>query len=49
VTVSDDDVAKKKLLRMILEDSNLNITSFGLKNYELEEVFIGLVEDDANE
>ncbi|MHA2004955.1 MAG: ABC transporter ATP-binding protein [Candidatus Thorarchaeota archaeon] len=49
VTVSDDSAAKKKLLRMILEDSNLNVTNFGLKHYELEEVFLRLVEDDTNE
>ncbi|MFW9850562.1 MAG: ABC transporter ATP-binding protein [Candidatus Thorarchaeota archaeon] len=49
VTVTDEDTAKKKLLRLILEDSNLNITDFGLKHYELEEVFMRLVEDDSNE
>ena len=49
VTVSDDSTAKKKLQRMILEDSNLSITSFGLKHYELEEVFMRIVEDDKSE
>jgi ABC-2 type transport system ATP-binding protein len=49
VTVSDDSIAKKKLQRMILEDSNLSITSFGLKHYELEEVFMRIVEDDKSE
>jgi ABC-type multidrug transport system ATPase subunit len=49
ITVSDDDVAKKRLLRMTLEDTGLNVTSFGLKHYELEEVFMRLVEDDINE
>ncbi|MHA1908338.1 MAG: ABC transporter ATP-binding protein [Candidatus Thorarchaeota archaeon] len=49
VTVSDDSTAKKKLLQMILEDSNLSVTSFGLKHYELEEIFMKLVEDDTNE
>ncbi len=49
VTVSDDSTAKKKLLRMILEDSNLSVTNFGLKHYELEEVFMRLVEDDKVE
>jgi ABC-2 type transport system ATP-binding protein len=49
VTVTDDSIAKKKLLQMILEDSNLSVTSFGLKHYELEEVFMRLVEDDKNE
>ncbi len=49
VTVTDEDTAKKKLLRLILEDSSLNITDFGLKHYELEEVFMRLVEDDSNE
>lgn len=49
ITVSDDSTAKKKLLRMILEDSNLNITNFGLKHYELEEVFLRMVEDDKSD
>ena len=49
ISVSDDDVAKKKLLRMTLEDTGLNVTSFGLKHYELEEVFMRLVEDDISE
>ncbi|MHA1960287.1 MAG: ABC transporter ATP-binding protein [Candidatus Thorarchaeota archaeon] len=49
VTVSDDNAAKKNLLRMILEDSSLNVTNFGLKHYELEEVFMRLVEADKNE
>ena len=49
VTVSDDSIARKKLLRMIQEDADLSITSFGLKHYELEDVFMRLVEDDSNE
>jgi len=49
VTVTDASTAKKKLQRMILEDSNLTITSFGLKHYELEEVFMRIVEDDKSE
>ena len=49
VTVSDESTAKKKLLRMILEDSNLSITNFGLKHYELEEVFMRIVEDDKSD
>jgi ABC-2 type transport system ATP-binding protein len=46
---SESRIEKKKLLRMIQEDADLSVTSFGLKNYELEEVFMKLVEDDTNE
>ena len=49
VTVSNDSTARKKLLRMIQEDSGLNITNFGLKHYELEEVFMRIVEDDTSD
>lgn len=49
VTVSNESTARKKLLQMILEDSSLNVTNFGLKHYELEEVFMRIVEDDTSD
>jgi ABC-2 type transport system ATP-binding protein len=46
VTVTDDQVAKSQLLRLVLADEGLTVTKFGLKTYELEEVFMDMVEGD---
>ena len=44
VTVTDDAVAEDQLLRLVLADEHVKVTEFGRKKYELEEVFLGLVE-----
>jgi ABC-2 type transport system ATP-binding protein len=44
VSVSDDTAAEDLLLRLILEDRSLNVKHFGRKTYNLEEVFMDLVE-----
>jgi ABC-2 type transport system ATP-binding protein len=44
VSVSDDTAAEDLLLRLILEDRSLNVKHFGRKTYNLEEVFLELVE-----
>jgi hypothetical protein len=44
VSVSDDAAAEDLLLRLILEDRSLKVKHFGRKTYNLEEVFLGLVE-----
>jgi len=49
VSVSDDAIAKKQLLRTILADNNVDVLDYGLKQYELEEIFMRLVEDDSND
>lgn len=49
VNVTDDAVAKKKLLRTILSDDSVIVLDYGLKQYELEEIFMKLVEDDSND
>ncbi|OLS26688.1 MAG: putative ABC transporter ATP-binding protein YxlF [Candidatus Heimdallarchaeota archaeon LC_3] len=43
VHVSDEQVAKTKLLRLFLTDETINILEFGIKRYDLEEAFIKLV------
>jgi ABC-2 type transport system ATP-binding protein len=44
VSVSDEAAAEDLLLRLILEDRSLKVKHFGRKSYNLEEVFLGLVE-----
>jgi len=46
VTVEDNEVAKKQLLRTVLKDDRVDVIDFGLKQYELEEIFMRLVEED---
>jgi ABC-2 type transport system ATP-binding protein len=43
VSVKDDDAAEDQMLRLILEDRDLRVKSFGRKTYNLEEVFLTLV------
>ncbi len=44
VAVSDEAAAEQQLLRLILQDPAVTVTSFGRKTYNLEEVFLNLVE-----
>ncbi len=44
VSVTSVDAAEDQLPRLILEDRDLRIVSFGRKTHNLEEVFLGLVE-----
>jgi hypothetical protein len=44
VTVTDEAAAEAQLLRTVLSDAHINVLEFGRKKYELEEVFLGLVE-----
>ncbi len=46
VTVTDDEAAKAQLLRLVLADEQLTVTKFGRKTYELEEIFMNIVEGD---
>lgn len=46
VTVTDDEVAKAQLLRLMLADEQVMITSFGRKTYNLEEIFMNIVKGD---
>jgi len=45
VNVEDEEKAKRDLLRSVLSDKSVTITEFGRRKYELEEVFIRLVEE----
>ena len=45
VTVDDEEKAKSDLLRSVLGDKSVTIAEFGRRKYELEEVFLRLVED----
>jgi ABC-2 type transport system ATP-binding protein len=48
VSVSDENAAEANLLRHILADQTLTVTEFSRKKYELEEVFMEIVEGDNN-
>lgn len=45
VTVEDETKAKKDMLRSVLSDKTVTVTEFGRRKYELEEVFLRLVEE----
>jgi ABC-2 type transport system ATP-binding protein len=49
VSVTDEVAAKDQLLRLILSDEQITVTNFGLKTYELEEIFINIVEGDNHD
>ncbi len=44
VSVTDEAVAEAELLRLILAERGVNVTEFGRKHYDLEEVFLSIVE-----
>ena len=46
VNVTDAGAAEAQLLRLLLADAGTTITEFGRKKYNLEEVFLGIVEGD---
>lgn len=48
VAVSDEAAAESELLRLLLADEQLVVLDFGRKTFELEEVFMNLVEGDNN-
>ena len=49
ISVGDEALAEEKLLRLILRDRSLSVCEFGMKKYELEEIFLRLVEDDRSD
>ena len=48
VSVSDEAAAENQLLRTVLEDRQVKVTSFNRKKYELEEVFMDIVKGDGD-
>ncbi len=49
VRVTDADAAKAELLRLLQADGGVVVTSFGRKEYELEEIFMSIVEGTQND
>ena len=49
VSVRDETMAEEELLRLILRDRSLSVCEFGMKKYELEEIFMKLVEEDRSD
>lgn len=48
VSVTDEEAAKAQLLRLALTDEHTTVTEFGRKKYELEEIFMSIVEGGNN-
>jgi ABC-2 type transport system ATP-binding protein len=46
VSVTDKEAAESELLRLVLADEQLMVIDWGRKKYELEEIFLSLVEGD---
>jgi len=46
VTVTDEQAAETQLLRSVLADEEVVVTTFQRKRYELEEIFVSIVEGD---
>ena len=44
VSVTDEAAAESQLLRTVLADDNLTVVEFGRRRYELEDIFMGIVE-----
>ena len=44
VSVTDEAAAKSELFRMLVCDEHVNVLEFGRKKYELEDVFLSIVE-----
>jgi ABC-2 type transport system ATP-binding protein len=44
ISVTDEAIAETKLLRLLLADEKLIVTDFRHKEYELEEIFVNIVE-----
>jgi ABC-2 type transport system ATP-binding protein len=44
VNVTDEQAAEAQLLRLVLVDEHTTVTEFGRKKYELEEIFVSIVE-----
>jgi ABC-2 type transport system ATP-binding protein len=49
VTVTDEAAAKAQLLRLVMSDKQITVTRFGQKTYQLEEIFMNIVEGDDHE
>jgi ABC-2 type transport system ATP-binding protein len=48
IGVNDEDAAEDQLLRLMLSDRTVRVTDFGKQVYELEDVFLRMVEGDPH-
>lgn len=48
VSVTDESAAENQLLRLVMQDSDLTVTEFGRKKYDLEEVFMSIVGEEKH-
>lgn len=48
IEVNDDDAAEAELFRLLAQDEQVMVVNYGRKTYELEEIFMQLVEGDNN-
>jgi ABC-2 type transport system ATP-binding protein len=48
VSVTDESAAESQLLRVVLADPSVMVTEFGRQKYDLEEVFLNIVEGGKN-
>jgi ABC-2 type transport system ATP-binding protein len=48
VSVTDPDTAEDQLLRLVLDDRSVRVAAFGQRRYDLEEVFLNLVEGNGH-
>ncbi len=49
VSVSDEATAESQLLRLVLSDPGVSVAEFGRQKYDLEEVFLNIVEGGRND
>lgn len=48
ISVSDEATAKDQLLRLALSDPSVTVVEYGRKTYNLEDIFVNLVEGEQN-
>ena len=48
MTITDESLAEKKLLRLLLQDETITVKELSRKKYDLEDVFIKFVEGEKN-
>jgi ABC-2 type transport system ATP-binding protein len=46
ISVADEDAAQQQLLRLVLADAGIAVVAFGRQQYQLEDVFMSIVEGD---
>jgi ABC-2 type transport system ATP-binding protein len=49
VSVTDEDAAEDQLLRLVMKDERITVTEFKKREYELEQVFMKMVEESESD